>query len=74
MIPISDRLALRLVIGIGCALLLALLVHDRNRWKAKTEDYANCWRASALRMRPPSPMCAPPPSRRVPPTLQMPPG
>ena len=40
MIPISDRLALRLVIGIGCALLLALLVHDRNRWKAKTEDYA----------------------------------
>ena len=40
MIPIPDRLTLKLVAAIGCVLLLALLVHDRNRWKAKTEDYA----------------------------------
>ena len=40
MIPIPDRLALKLIIGIGCALLLALLVQDRNRWKAKTSHYA----------------------------------
>jgi hypothetical protein len=39
-IPIPDRLAMKLVIGIGCILLLALLVHDRNRWKAKTSHYA----------------------------------
>ena len=31
---------LKLVIGIACALLLALLIHDRNRWKAKTSHYA----------------------------------
>lgn len=30
----------KLIIGIACALLLALLVHDRNRWKAKTSHYA----------------------------------
>jgi hypothetical protein len=40
MIPFPDRLALKLVIGIGCVLLLALLVQDRNRWKAKTAHYA----------------------------------
>ena len=40
MIPIPNRLALKLVAGIGCLLLLALLVHDRNRWKAKTTHYA----------------------------------
>ena len=40
MIPIPDRLTLKRVAAIGCVLLLALLVHDRNRWKAKTEDYA----------------------------------
>lgn len=40
MIPMTNRLALRLVIGIGCALLLALLIHDRNRWKARTIHYA----------------------------------
>lgn len=44
MIPIpSIRLSaasLKLVIGIACALLLALLIHDRNRWKAKTHQYA----------------------------------
>ncbi|MCL6683523.1 hypothetical protein [Sphingomonas alba] len=40
MIPIPNRLAPKLIVGIGCVLLLALLVHDRNRWKAKTENYA----------------------------------
>ena len=40
MIALPDRLALKLIIGIGCALLLALLVQDRNRWKAKTAHYA----------------------------------
>ena len=41
MISIPDRLSLKLVAGIVCALLLALLVHDRNRWKAKTERYSS---------------------------------
>lgn len=40
MIPLPDRLTLKLIIGLGCALLLALLVQDRNRWKAKTSHYA----------------------------------
>ena len=40
MIPIPHRLALKLIAGIGCVLLLALLVHDRNRWKARTAHYA----------------------------------
>ena len=40
MIPISHRLALKFVIAIGCVLLVALLIHDRNRWKAKTTHYA----------------------------------
>lgn len=40
MIPIPERLSMKLVIAIGCALLLVLLVHDRNRWKAKTSHYA----------------------------------
>lgn len=35
-----DRTTLKLVLGIACALALALLVHDRNRWKAKTAHYA----------------------------------
>ncbi len=32
---------LKLVIAIACALLLALTIHDRNRWKAKTTHYAS---------------------------------
>ena len=40
MIPLPNRLALKLVVGIGCLMLLALLIHDRNRWKAKTAHYA----------------------------------
>jgi hypothetical protein len=40
MSPALERLALKLVIGLGCVLLLALLVQDRNRWKAKTAHYA----------------------------------
>jgi len=40
MIPIPGRLALRLLAGIGCALLLALLVHDRNCWKAKAAQFS----------------------------------
>ena len=31
---------LKLLLGIACALAVALLVHDRNRWKAKTAHYA----------------------------------
>ena len=40
MIPGVDRLMLKLVVGIGCVLLVALLVQDRNRWKAKTAHSA----------------------------------
>lgn len=40
MIAVVNRLALKLAVGIACLLLLALLVHDRNRWKAKTAHYA----------------------------------
>jgi hypothetical protein len=40
MIPLPDRLAMKLIVAIGCALLLALLIHDRNHWKAKTAHYA----------------------------------
>ena len=32
--------ALKLILGIACALALALLIHDRNRWKAKTAHHA----------------------------------
>jgi hypothetical protein len=32
--------SLKLIVSIACALALALLVHDRNRWKAKTTHYA----------------------------------
>ena len=39
MTPALNRLALKLAIGLGCVLLLALLVQDRNRWKAKTVHY-----------------------------------
>lgn len=41
MIPAFDRLSLKLVIGIAAALVLALLVADRNRWKAKTAHYSD---------------------------------
>lgn len=40
MIPVPGRVAAKLVVALGCALLLFLLVHDRNRWKAKTAHYA----------------------------------
>ena len=40
MMPEWDRVTFKLVLGIACALALALLVHDRNRWKAKTAHYA----------------------------------
>jgi hypothetical protein len=40
MIPMPDRLTLKLIAGIGAALLLAMLIHDRNHWKAKTGHYA----------------------------------
>ncbi|HET9460193.1 MAG TPA: hypothetical protein VFO51_09460 [Sphingomicrobium sp.] len=36
MIPALDRLSLKLIIGIVAALMLAMLVADRNRWKSKT--------------------------------------
>jgi hypothetical protein len=39
-IAIPHTLALKLVIAAGCALMLTLLIHDRNRWKAKTAHYA----------------------------------
>ena len=35
-----NALALKLIVGLGCLALLALLIHDRNRWKAKTAHYA----------------------------------
>lgn len=41
MIPALDRLSLKLVIAIAAALMLALLVNDRNRWKAKTAHYSD---------------------------------
>jgi len=34
MTAIPPGLSLKLVVAIGCALLLALLIHDRNRWKS----------------------------------------
>ena len=40
MIPGLDRLTLKLILGVACALALALLVHDRNRWKAKATHYS----------------------------------
>jgi hypothetical protein len=40
MIVLPQRLAMKLAIGLACVALLALLVHDRNRWKAKTEHYS----------------------------------
>ena len=40
MISLPDRLAMKLIVAIGGALLLALLIHDRNHWKAKTAHYA----------------------------------
>ena len=40
MTPGLDRLALKLIIGLGCLALLVLLIQDRNRWKAKTAHYA----------------------------------
>ena len=40
MIGLPDRLTIKLIITIGCALLLALLIHDRNRWKARTSHYS----------------------------------
>ena len=36
----AERLALKLVVGLGCVMLLALLVQDRNRWKQKSAHYA----------------------------------
>ena len=40
MTAIPQRLALKLAVGFACIALLALLVQDRNRWKAKTQQYA----------------------------------
>ena len=40
MIPGAERLALKLVIGIGCVLLLTLLIQDRNHWKTKAARHA----------------------------------
>lgn len=36
----AERLMLKLVIGIGCLLLLTLIVQDRNQWKAKAARHA----------------------------------
>lgn len=40
MIPVPGRLPLKLAVGAGCLMLLALLVQDRDRWKAKASHYA----------------------------------
>ena len=40
MIPLPDRTTFKLVIGIAAALMLAMLIHDRNRWRSRSESYA----------------------------------
>jgi hypothetical protein len=40
MIPVPGTLTLKLVFAAACAFLLILLIGDRNRWKAKTSEYA----------------------------------
>lgn len=40
MTAMAERFALKLAIGLGCILLLALLVGDRNRWKARAAHHA----------------------------------
>ena len=40
MIAFPERLALKLVIGLAAALMLALLIGDRNRWKSKASHYS----------------------------------
>ena len=40
MIALLERLALKLVIALAAALMLALLVGDRNRWKSRAGQYA----------------------------------
>lgn len=40
MIPLPAGLSLKLVIGIAAVMMVALLVNDRNRWKAKTAHYS----------------------------------
>jgi hypothetical protein len=44
MIPVPSALfsalALKLIVAAGCAFLLILLINDRNRWKARTSEYA----------------------------------
>ena len=40
MIAIASRLPLKLAIALAGAVLLLLLIHNRNHWKAKTEHYA----------------------------------
>lgn len=34
------RISFKLAAGILCALMLALLIHDRGRWKAKSAEYS----------------------------------
>ncbi|HET9811263.1 MAG TPA: hypothetical protein VFP53_06150 [Sphingomicrobium sp.] len=40
MLSFPSGFSLKLVAAIGCALLLALLLHDRNHWKARSEHTA----------------------------------
>ncbi len=40
MIALPNWLSIKLAAAIAGALLLALLIHDRNHWKAKTQHYA----------------------------------
>ena len=40
MIGVPNAVSLKLIAAIAGALLLALLIHDRNRWKAKTAQIA----------------------------------
>lgn len=40
MIALPQRLAVKLVIALAAALMLALLVGDRNRWKSKAGQYS----------------------------------
>ena len=40
MIALPDRLTLKLIAAVVAALMLALLIHDRNRWKSKAAHHA----------------------------------
>ena len=46
MVPIPSSLVLKFVAGLCAVLLLVLLIHDRNRWKEKTEHFSTLFLVS----------------------------